>query len=188
MKIFFHFSVIGFSNTYLVGNDEGGEAILIDPGHMDIELLKLIEENNFSIRHILLTHRHDSHTLGIKTLMKIYDFDIYANNPYILDFPVEIMGDSSSMVLSGIEVSAHLVPGHSSDSLVYKIGDALFTGDVLMAGRLGSTSSSLNRSLLIRSINEKLLCFNDRTIIFPGHGSPTTLGVELLVNPLIKRN
>ena len=43
MKIYTHFSVMGFSNTYLVGPHGGGEAILIDPGVMDLPLLRLIE-------------------------------------------------------------------------------------------------------------------------------------------------
>ena len=186
MKIFFHFSVIGFSNTYLIGNTGGGDAILIDPGHMDIELLKLIEENNFYIKHILFTHRHPSHTVGLRTLMKIYDSDIYANSPFIMDFKVKTLLDGSSITLSGIPVSAMLIPGHSSDSLVYKIQDALFTGDVLMSGKIGSTTSSLSRSLLIRSIHEKILPLNDKTLIFPGHGAPTTLCVEKKINPILK--
>ena len=183
MKIFFHFSVIGFSNTYLIGNTAGGDAILIDPGHMDIELLKLIEENNFYIKHVLLTHRHPSHTKGLLTLQKIYDFEIYANSPFIMDYKVKVLSDDSLITLSGIEVSANLIPGHSSDSLVYKIQDALFTGDVLMAGRIGSTNTSLSKSLLIRSIHEKILPLDDNTLIFPGHGSPTTLFLEKINNP-----
>ena len=186
MKIFFHFSVIGFSNTYLVGNTGGGDAILIDPGHMDIKLLKLIEENNFYIKYILLTHRHPSHTEGLRTLMKIYDSEIYANSPFIMDYKVNTLSDGSSITLSDIPISASLIPGHSSDSLVYKIQDALFTGDVLMSGRLGSTNSSLSRSLLIRSIQEKILPLDDNTLIFPGHGAPTTLFVEKMINPILK--
>ena len=186
MKIFFHFSVVGFSNTYLIGNAGGGDAILIDPGHMDIELLKLIEDNNFYIKHILLTHRHPSHTEGLRTLMKIYDSDIYANSPLFMDYTVRTLSDGDSITLSGITVSAILIPGHSSDSLVYKIEDALFTGDVIMSGRVGSTNSSLSKSLLIRSIQEKILPLDDNTLIFPGHGTPTTLLVEKMINPILK--
>jgi hydroxyacylglutathione hydrolase len=182
MKLFFHFSVIGFSNTYLIGNNDGGAAILVDPGHMDLELLKLIEDNNYYIKYVLLTHRHASHTKGLKTLSKIYDVEIFANSPHIHDFPVHIVSDDSHMNLAGFDISAFLIPGHSSDSMVFKISDALFTGDVLMAGRIGSTTTSLSRSLLLRSIREKILPFNENTIIFPGHGTPTTLGIEKIIN------
>ncbi len=183
MKIFFHFSVVGFSNTYLIGNSEGGDAILIDPGHMDIELLKLIEENNYYIRYILLTHRHTSHSEGLKTLKKIYDPEIYANTPYIFESRVNPIGDGSVIELAGIRIQALLIPGHSSDSLVFKIDNALFTGDVLMSGRIGSTDSSMSHSLLLRSLREKLLPLDNHTLIFPGHGTPSTLGVEKIINP-----
>ena len=182
MKIFFHFAVIGFSNTYLIGGDHGGDAILIDPGYMDIELLKLIEDNDYYVRHILFTHRHNSHTHGAKTLLKIYDADIYANSPYILDLPVKIIQDGHRFTLCGIDIEAVLVPGHSADSLVYIIDHAMFTGDVLMAGRIGSTDSALSKSLLQRSIKEKIMPKVDSMLIFPGHGTPTTLDIERQIN------
>ncbi len=185
MKILFHFSVIGFSNSYVVGGDSGGDAVLIAPGHMDLELLKLIEDNGYNVSHVLLTHRHESHTQGLKTLSKIYSFSIYANSPHIYDFPVNSVADGSQFTLAGFEITALLVPGHSADSIVYKIGDALFTGDVITAGHIGSTESSLSRSLLLRSIREKILPFSDNTLIFPGHGAPTLLGVEKRFNPAI---
>ncbi len=183
MKIFFHFSVIGFSNCYVIGQDHGKEAVVIDPGIMDIDLLKLVEENGYCIKYVLLTHRHTAHTGGLGTIMKIYDPDIYANNMSILDLPVHAVNDGDILDLSGITVEALHVPGHSSDSLVYKIGKSLFTGDVLMCGKIGTTSSELSRSLLLRSIDAKLLNLDESCQIFPGHGPPTTLKAEKLFNP-----
>ncbi len=182
MKIFFHFSVIGFSNTYLIGNDKG-DAILIDPGHMDLQLLELIENNHYYIRHILLTHRHPSHTAGIGTLLKIYDADIYSYSPFG-DHAMSCYSLSNNEVieLSGLKIECLHVPGHSSDSLVYIIDKAMFTGDVLLSGRVGETDSKLSHSLIMRSIKDKLLPLDDRMIIFPGHGAPSTLKIENMFN------
>ncbi len=182
MKIFFHFSVIGFSNTYLIGNDEG-DAILIDPGHMDLQLLELIESNHYYIRHILLTHRHPSHTAGIGTLSKIYDFDIYSYSPFgELTTAYHPLPENHEFELSGIKINTLHVPGHSSDSIVYIIDKAMFTGDVLLSGRVGETDSKLSHSLLMRSIKDKLLPLDDRMIMFPGHGAPSTLKIESMFN------
>lgn len=183
MKIFFHFSVIGFSNTYLIGNESGGNAILIDPGNMDIELLRLIEDNNFYIKHVLLTHRHESHIQGLRKLLKIYDAKVYANSPFIYELPIHTLTNGSEITLEGLSIIALSVPGHSVDSLVYCIDKALFTGDVLFSGRLGSTESSLSQSLLLRSIKEKILPLDERSLVFPGHGTPTTLKAEIMYNP-----
>ncbi len=183
MKIFFHFSVIGFSNSYVIGNDSGGDAVIVDPGIMDIDLLKLVEDNGYYIKHVLLTHRHAAHVGGIKTIMKIYEPEVYANNMSVLDIPVHAVNGGDCMDLNGIKIEAVHVPGHSSDSLVYKIGLALFTGDVLMCGKIGTTTSELARSLLLRSIAEKLYPLDESCLIFPGHGPPSTLKAEKMFNP-----
>jgi len=183
MKIFFHFSVTGFSNTYLVGNDDGGDAILVDPGVMDIELLKLIEENGYYVKHILLTHRHKAHVEGIGTILRIYDAEIYANSMSILDYSVHSVSHNDLLELNGIPVQALHVPGHSSDSLVYVIDKAIFTGDVMLSGRIGDTDSELSRSLLLRSFRDRVLPLDEHMLIFPGHGAPTTLKAEKLFNP-----
>ena len=73
MKFFSYFSVTGFSNSYIIGPDEGGNAILIDPGIFDVPLLNLIEDNKLYVKYILLTHSHESHISGLKTLLKVYD-------------------------------------------------------------------------------------------------------------------
>ncbi|MFP4490955.1 MAG: MBL fold metallo-hydrolase, partial [Spirochaetaceae bacterium] len=121
MKLFFHFALIGFANTYLVGPDDGGDALLIDPGTMDAELLTLIEQNNYYIRHVLVTHAHSSHVKGITTLSKIYDARIYANAFNVESRNVTVLKDGDRITCNGIEVEVLEVPGHSSDSLVYHI-------------------------------------------------------------------
>ncbi len=183
MKLFFHFALVGFANTYLIGSDEGGDAILIDPGTMDTELLGLIEYNNYYVRDILVTHNHSSHVHGITTLRKIYEANIYASDTEVEGFPAHPLGDGDTISCNGIDINAIEVQGHSADSLVYHVGDMIFTGDVLAAGRVGNTENSFSRALLLRSISEKLYDLPDRTLIFPGHGPPSTLRAEKMFNP-----
>ena len=68
------------------------------------------------------------------------------------------------------------VPGHTADSVVYKIENVIFTGDVLSAGSIGSTNSSYSEYILRSNIEQKIFSQQDGTIIMPGHGPPTTLG------------
>ena len=183
MRLYFHFSVAGFANSYLVGNEEGGDAILIDPGVINVPLINMIERNSYYIAAVLITHAHESHVMGIKTLNKIYESKLYANADSILDFESTRIGGGQTLNLSGIEVEVLSVPGHSNDSLVYKIGHFLFTGDVISAGRVGTTGTAYARELLIEELNEKLGKLKDNHLIFPGHGPPTTLEVERISNP-----
>jgi hydroxyacylglutathione hydrolase len=186
MKLFFHFSVAGFSNTYLLGDDDGGDAILIDPGAMNVSLLKMIEGNDFYIRSVLVTHAHSSHVLGIKTLKRIYDFDIYANTESILGFPCKYVHGGEKFELSDITVKAIDVSGHSSDSLVFNIDHMLFTGDALGGGRVGATRSAFAKALLTKSIREKILTLDGDFLILPGHGAPSTVEAERSLNPVFK--
>jgi glyoxylase-like metal-dependent hydrolase (beta-lactamase superfamily II) len=39
---------------------------------------------------------------------------------------------------------------------------------------------------ILRSIRNRLLIFPDQTPVFPGHGSPTTIGEERERNPFLQ--
>ena len=58
MKLYFHFSLEGFSNGYILGNDETKEAIFIDPGYIDSLMISHIENNGYTPIGILITHSH----------------------------------------------------------------------------------------------------------------------------------
>ena len=186
MKLFFHFSIAGFSNTYLIGGKSGGDAIIVDPGVMNVPLLNLIEGNNYYIRSVLVTHSHPSHVHGLKTLRRIYDAEIFAYEEKILGFDCISVCGGDSVVASGQTVQVIDVPGHSRDSLAYRIGDYMFTGDALRAGKLGSTESRFANELLLEALKERVLGIEGELLIFPGHGPPTTLQAERMHNPAFR--
>lgn len=183
MKIFSHFAVIGFANTYLLGPDDGGDAILIDPGVMDIELLQLIEGNGFYIKNILVTTPHKAHVQGLQTILRIYEATIYSGSAMVLDFPATQVHEGESLNLGGFQIDIFNVSGHSQDSIVYKIEDSLFTGDAIGAGRLGDSPNAYARAILKSTILEKIAPLPDNLLIFPGHGPPSTLEAERRFNP-----
>ena len=78
MKIYFHLNIEGFSNCYLVVNEESKEAIIVDPGRMTKELISQLEEQHLKLVAVLITHNHGSHVHGLKTLRKIYNPKIFA--------------------------------------------------------------------------------------------------------------
>ncbi len=132
---------------------------------------------------MLLTHRHPSHTQGLGVLKKIYNPVVYAGNPSMVDHTnVKPLQDKMIFNLSGISVEAIQIPGHTIDSYVFKIGNALFTGDVLHAGRIGSTAGVLEKALLLKGIKNRLLTLDERFVIFPGHGTLSTIKIEKLFN------
>ena len=78
MKIYFHLNIEGFSNCYLVVNEESKEAIIVDPGRMTKEIISQLEEQHLKLVAVLITHNHGSHVHGLKTLRKIYNPKIFA--------------------------------------------------------------------------------------------------------------
>ncbi|MGB4406688.1 MAG: MBL fold metallo-hydrolase [Sphaerochaeta sp.] len=182
MRIYQHFSVVGFCNTYLISSSDGSDAILIDPGHVDTELIHLIESNKFKLKHVLLTHRHKAHTAGLGTLVKIYNPTIYASAFATYEYPIRTISDHQVLSLCNLEVEVIHVPGHSLDSLVFKIGHALFTGDTLMCGRVGSTDGYREQALLLRSIWKRLMTLDENILLFPGHGTASKLRIERMFN------
>ncbi|MDX9799894.1 MAG: MBL fold metallo-hydrolase [Spirochaetia bacterium] len=185
MKLFTLYNSTGSVNTYLIGHENGGDAIIIDPGKIDLHILDILETNNYYIKSILLTHDHENHIRGVKTLMKIYDASIYAKSPLIYDFAAVSINENTILTLSDFDIKVIEVPGHSDDSLVFLIRNALFTGDVLSAGRIGLTHGAVQRKLLQTNIINKLFSLDNDLIIFPGHGSPSTLKTEKEFNPFI---
>ncbi len=186
MRCFYNFTLNGFSNTYVVGPDSGGDALLIDPGELDQKLFTLIEENDLYVRHVLVTHNDTPHTGGIKTLKKIFDLDIYSKSKEICGFPVHMVRDGMHFEISGFPVSVIDAPSFADDSVLFKIENMLFTGDVLGAGRLSKVIMKHKNRDLREAVKTKLLHLPDTTLIFPGHGPPSTLAAEKKFNPDIQ--
>jgi len=79
-------------------------------------------------------------------------------------------------------------PGHSpgSISLYNEREGVVFDGDVLFNGGIGRTDlPGGSYRTLMESIRNKLLTLPDETVIYPGHGPPTTVGKERKSNPFL---
>ena len=185
MKFFSFFSPVGFSNSYLMGPDGGGDALLIDPGVFGTPLLQAVEGNGLYVRAILLTHSHQSHALAVRSLLKVYRATVYANQPSVLDFPARHVGDGDEVPAGDLCVRVLETPGHSIDSVCFLAGSMLFTGDTLSAGGIGRTRTGYARGVLLSSIRRRLLGLPDSTLVFPGHGPPSRVGIERSHNPYL---
>jgi glyoxylase-like metal-dependent hydrolase (beta-lactamase superfamily II) len=158
------------------------EAILIDPGVMDEKILNFIEQNHYNLRGILITHNHVNHTRGLHSIMRIYSADIYAAQQYIFEYKTTIVRDGDVFDIGRFHIEVISVPGHSADSVVYKIEPVLFTGDALSAGMMGSTPSPYGSMRQISTIQNRIFSLQGNYVVLPGHGPPTTLNVERKIN------
>jgi glyoxylase-like metal-dependent hydrolase (beta-lactamase superfamily II) len=201
VKLFFHYCPFGFSNCYILGTEypENGppegtpgkpgrrktprrEAIIVDPGSMDDQILGFIENNQYHLKAVLITHDHINHVHGLKTLKRIYDADIYAVNHAILDHKTNLVRDGDTVNTGPFRVEVISIPGHSADSAVFRVDTLLFTGDVLTAGLVGRTASTYGAAVQMRALRSRILSLPGDYTILPGHGPPSTLEAERKFN------
>ena len=199
MKLFVHYCLPVLTNCYILGALDGAEygadtsaaglqdAIVIDPGTMDGEILNIIERNNLNILGILITHDHANHVRGIKTLKKIYDSYIFGMNQVIQEHQVIMVKDGNTLQIGPFAVEVISIPGHSVDSVVFRIDNLLFTGDVLSAGLIGTTLSSFGATSQITALRSKIFSLPGDYIVLPGHGPPSSLDSERQYNAGIQR-
>jgi glyoxylase-like metal-dependent hydrolase (beta-lactamase superfamily II) len=182
MKLFFHYCQFGFSNCYVFGAEDSLEAVIVDPGNMDDQLLGYIENNNFNLAAILITHDHAGHVHGLRTLRRIYQPKIFAINHMVSDFKTEFVKDGDKIKVGPFSAEIISIPGHSADSAVYLVDNLLFTGDVLTAGLVGTTASSYGAATQMNKLRSHLLSLPGDYIVLPGHGPPSTLEAERRFN------
>ncbi|MBC8369115.1 MAG: MBL fold metallo-hydrolase [Planctomycetes bacterium] len=179
------------SNSWLVADKVGGEAVLIDSGGPSAEIDGFIADNQLTLRHVLCTHHHYDHVANNDHYYRAYKCDIcaHANESNLIDGDVIELNDKQVLNCGGLEISCLHIPGHTSGQLAFYINQqALFTGDTLFAGSVGGTMGPDNTSFeqLQHSILEVLFSLPPQTIVYPGHMQATTLGDEFENNPFVR--
>ena len=193
------------TNCYVVRSERGApEAAVVDPSGDAASLRLELARMGTTCAGILITHSHWDHILGLAELaegtgVKVWGPEIEVDvleNPqsYYSGVGVTLRGWKPDVLLSGgetIEVAGInfevvAVPGHSPGHLAYYADGALLSGDVLFQGSVGRTD--LPRSdweTLLASIKSLTERFPPDTVVYSGHGPPTTLGDELERNPFL---
>ena len=100
--------------------------------------------------------------------------------------PDVLLDGDETFELAGLELQTLLVPGHSPAHLAFSTDGCLFSGDVLFQGGVGRVDlPGGDWDTLVESIRMLVDRFPPETVVYPGHGSATTLGAELLHNPFL---
>jgi len=186
MKLFFHCCAMTFNNCYIIcagePEENSSDAVLIDPGSMDEDILRVIEARHYTLRAALLTHDHTNHCYGLGALRRIYDIDVYAASPQADGVKTRLVRDGDIFTVGPFSFETISVPGHSPDSVVYKLGRILFTGDALTAGLTGATASSYGAMRQITALQNKVFSLPGNYVVLGGHGPPSTLETERRFN------
>ncbi|MDL2306017.1 MBL fold metallo-hydrolase [Bacteroides sp. OttesenSCG-928-D19] len=199
-------------NCYVLW-DETYEAVVIDPGcFYDEEKQKLkdyIIGNNLKLQHVLNTHLHLDHIFGNPYMQKEFGLSPEANkaDEFWLDIapqqsrsfgfkltetPIPLgkyLCDGDTISFGNTVLEAIHVPGHSPGSLVFycKADNVMFAGDVLFQGSIGRADlAGGNFDELREGICSRLFSLPNETVVYPGHGAPTSIGIEKIENPFFR--
>ena len=98
------------------------------------------------------------------------------------------LAEGASIPLGKSRIRVLHTPGHTPGSCSFLLegpdGPRLFTGDTLFAGAIGRTDlEGGDTDLELESIKTRLLTLDPETVVFPGHGPSTRIGVERADNP-----
>lgn len=197
-------------NSYVVWFDGENECVVLDPGFEPDLVLAQLERHDLRPAAILNTHGHSDHiagnaaikdrwpdcplVIGVHEAEKLLDpmqnlsglFGLSLISP-----PADkTVADGDQYLAAGIEFQVREIPGHSSGHVVFVLPRErpviVFGGDVLFAGGIGRTDfPGGDFGQLERGIREKLYSLPDDTIVYPGHGEPTTIGEEKRTNPFV---
>src|SRR5665213_2088110 len=175
------------SNTYLVCEEPGGHAIVIDAGGPLGPLYDAAERHGVTPELVLLTHHHHDHVDCLAELTGRWPDVSVLISPLERDLVPGATGtvDAGSRIAVGELVVRPLhTPGHTLGMLSFLVehgGDAaVFTGDTLFRGSVGGVRGPGHTSYqdLKDSIMGTLMELPSSTEIQPGHADPTTVGQE----------
>jgi hydroxyacylglutathione hydrolase len=155
--------------TYIIGDEENGEAAVVDPhGEVD-RILKLASEKNLKIKYVLNTHSHFDHVGGNEELAKKTGAKIVAHTeaPTRKDISVK---DADTIKVGNLTVKVLHTPGHTREAVCYLVDEKLLTGDTLFIGECGRTDlPGGSPAEMWDSLLNKLAKLDDSIEVYPGH-------------------
>jgi hydroxyacylglutathione hydrolase len=193
------------TNCYVVrAARDAREGVVIDPGDDAAQLRLELARLGTSCSAIVITHCHYDHigavadladATGVPVRVPVGEQAILAQADEVYAaFGVRVRpyGDASTIAggdtvtFAGVELETVDVPGHSPGHVAYYVAGSLFSGAVLFAGSVGRTDlPGGDWETLLASIRLLTERFPRETVVYPGHGAPTTLGDELRTNPFL---
>lgn len=177
------------NNAYLVTCSQTGDTLLIDAANDAAILLGLIERYAPKLSLIVTTHQHQDHWMALSEVVASTGAPTAAHSLDAGPLPVTpdtLLAGGDTVDIGELRFDVIHLRGHTPGSVALALsgppaGDAvhLFTGDCLFPGGPGRTTRQEDFESLMGDLEREVFAiYADDTVIYPGHGDDTTLGVE----------
>ena len=182
--------------SYLIGDKDTGEAVVVDPQRDIAHYLEEAQSHGLKIKHVILTHFHADFVSGHLEFRDAVGARLYLGAQAAAEYDFTPLKDGDELTFGKLKLKILETPGHTPESiciLVYDLtessekphavltGDTLFIGDVGRPDLLASTGLSASElaGMLYDSIHGKLLPLPDETLVYPAHGAGSMCGKNM---------
>lgn len=185
------------ANCFIVSDEKTKDAIIIDPGDDDEEIMDVVEKNNLKVKYIVCTHAHFDHVGAVadikaKTgaLICVHkdEVEVYKRAGDFAAFwgfrikplpePDMLLNEGDVIAFGSLSLKVLHTPGHSPGGMCLYGEDVIFTGDTLFAGSVGRTDLPGGNISELKKSFSKLMSFPPDTRVYAGHGCSSTIGAE----------
>jgi glyoxylase-like metal-dependent hydrolase (beta-lactamase superfamily II) len=199
-------------NTFVTHLRGRTDCLVIDPGLEPERIIEYLDAHELTPAAILNTHGHIDHIAGNGALKQKWPacplvigkaeaakltnsrLNLSATMGFDLRSPAAdaTVEDGQVYSAAGFDLEVRALPGHSVGHVVFLWKGhspyVVFVGDVIMEGAIGRADfPDGDFDTLIRGIKTRLFDLPDDTILYSGHGQPTTVGREKETNPYVGR-
>jgi len=191
-------------NCYLLVEGATNRAVIVDPGSEGDLLVAAVERSGATLDAIWITHAHVDHVGAIASIKRKWDVPVYLHpldrrlydaaerqaEVYGVPFeqpppPDRDFSDGQLVKVGERELTVMHVPGHAPGHVVIHGEGIALVGDCLFAGSIGRTDLPFSNPPQLAASLEKISALPPETIVYPGHGSETTIGQERVSNPFL---
>lgn len=192
------------TNTYILYEEGGSQAVIVDPADHPERILNKCREWKLTPAAIVLTHGHFDHIGAIEGILKDCPVEVIAGEKeekLIKDPGLNLSGqfgrgygakithpvkDGEEFSLLGLTWKVLEMPGHTVGSVCYYIAGEgiLLSGDTLFRESYGRTDFPGGSSRQLTESIGRLFKLPEDTMVYPGHDSATTIGHEKQYNPI----
>lgn len=186
--------------SYLVGDQDAGEAILVDPAYAIEQYVVEAERLDVRLVRVLETHTHADHLSGHGRLALEHGLPVSVHGGAGAEYAHEPLADGDEVAVGSVRVRCLHTPGHRPEHCCFLAGGNLLSGDSLFVGSVARPDLAVEAREgaegLFASLR-RLLELPDDVRVFPGHvagslcgtgmsGDPSsTIGAERAGNPLL---
>jgi hydroxyacylglutathione hydrolase len=177
--------------TYIIADEESGEAAVIDPSWDLDKIFQALKKNGWHAKYVINTHTHFDHVLGNEQIAEVTGAKIVQHKNSQLKKDIAV-SDGDTIEIGGIRLQVLHTPGHSKDSMCLLLDDHLiFTGDTLFVGNCGRVDlPGSDAKEMYYSLFDRLAKLDEKLILYPGHnyGSTftSTIGYEKKTNYVLQ--